>query len=515
MNTRLSLLSLAALGVAGVAGSCDCGAKPEPLPAGNLCGTGAIDGQDYAVDAEGTELVIAVHKQDAFGCGALHSHAVLATIAGFEYDLDSGAKGTVTITVPAKGLDPDDKDLRLKYLPDGENQELSEGDRSSIRGSVAEEVKADEFADLVFVLSDLTVLDGDGTAKLTSTIAGADSTVDVEYNAKKDGDDVTVTGTAIVDGAPHGIPRNALGFCVNPIMEVSFSVHLTPGTQECDVGGGDPDVFEPTFFDDQECGDVGFNVVYNDVIGPRCMGCHGGLLPDGSGNYRGGATVPLVEWEHFRFDSIRNQGAPLYETAHEYVNLPSGDPDVLSMPPAVVDNGPDGQSGTALPESTPMTAEEIALFNSWYAAGARNVQCADDVQKKVFTRTEPRADCNAAGAIHFTDPQPDNGDFAAADYFQSCIYCHATGDELQAPSAPPVATFDADSGTDVVDFAKGNADVTHPFYVTADGSPLSFWEAGVHRVEDQSMPTGGTDEANEDPALFAAYKAWVADGYCE
>ena len=507
---RLAALSLATAAVAASVGACDC-AGDEPLPAGNVCGTGAVSGTDYAVVADKSEVVLAVHKVDAFGCGALHSHMVHATVVGFAYDLDADAKGTVKITVPANGLDPDDPDLRAKYLPDGENQPLSDGDRQSIRGSVAEEVKADEFADLVFELSDLSTLDGDGTAKLKSTIAGADSTVDVSYSAKKDGDDVIVTGTAVIDGAPHGIPRNALGFCIDPALDLSFTVQLTPGTQECKVGGGAPNVFEEQFFDDTECGDVGFNAVYNDVVGPRCLGCHGGLLPDDSGQFRGGATVPLSDWRDFRVDTIRNPGAPLFEQAHTYVNLPSGDPLVLSMPPAVVN------ASNGLPESSPLTADEIALFNSWVDAGARDAQCDGDVAKTTFTKTAPRADCDAAGAIHRGDVQAEF-EASADDFLGNCLYCHSQGNELQVSYAPPIATYDADQGIDVVDSARGKADVTHPFYVTADGAPLSFWEAGVHRVLDGSMPTGASVEGNgiaaDDPA-FLAFRAWVEDGFCD
>lgn len=507
-------LFLAAAAVVTATSCADCGPVVEGLPPGNLCGVGQVDGVDYALAADGNEVVITVAKEDAFGCGALHSHVVLATVVAFEYDLKGDATGEVKITVPAAGLDPDDKDLRLKYLPDGENQELSDGDRQSIRGSVSEEVKASEFKDLIFTLKDLSTLDGDGTATLVSDIAGATSEVAVAYNAKKDGDDVTVSGTATIAGGPHGIPRNALGFCVSPDMDLSFTLTLTPGTQECKVGGDVVPPFEETFFDDTECGDVGYNVVYNNVVGPRCMGCHGGILADGSGNFRGGATVAFGDWRSFRVDSLRNPGAPLFQKAHEYVNLPSDDPEVLAMPPSA--SGESTALQDALLDATGAGAftTERELFNAWVAAGGRDAQCADDVEQTVFTRTEP-GDCLAATAITYEAAQADHADASAKDFFEgNCMYCHATGHPDAAPSAPPVGTYDAVTDTFTTNFVAGAAVATHPFYVTAAAAPLSFWEASVHRTNDGSMPTGSAIGGYEGDDGFEAFKAWVAAGYC-
>lgn len=522
MNRRVSFVSLAAFGAAAAFGACDCGTPPTDLPEGEICGTGAVDGTDYAVAAEGNEVVIAVHKNDAFGCGALHSHVVQATQIGFEYDLDSAGAGEVKITVPAAGLDPDDKALRLKYLPDGENQELSDGDRQSIRGSVAEEVKAEEFADLTFVLKELSTIDGEGTAKLVSTIAGADSTVDVNYTAKKDGDDVTISGTAVIAGGPHGIPRNALGFCVDPDMELSFTVTLTPGTQPCDIGGGAPEVFTPTEFPDDECGDVGFNVVYNNVIGPRCMGCHDGALPGDPTKLRGGATEPLAEWLDFRVDSKRNPGQPLYLTADAYVSHP--EVGGLTMPPLPAADGDGTPIATQLqPELLDRTGvpdaivSELDLWNAWIAAGARNAQCENDVEKKVFDHAPAGADCDDAAAIHFDTPADPADEFTSPRAFieGNCLYCHSNGNELQAPSAPAVGSFDADLGADIADFALGNAPITMGYYVAADGSPLTFWEAAVPRADDGSMYPDNVIHGFEGDPTFEQYKAWIAGGACE
>ncbi|HEY1101503.1 MAG TPA: hypothetical protein VGF99_21365, partial [Myxococcota bacterium] len=375
----LRAVSVVAAALAVSAAGCGgCDTPVDEVPAGvGVCGSGPVDGTDYKID--GGELVLKIARADAFGCGALHSHVVEAKQATFSWDLDSAAAGEVDIVVAAASLDPDDPTLRTKYLPDGENQPLSDSDRASIRGSVLEEVQAEAHPALTFKLTALSTLDGEGTATLTSTIAGADSDSAVAYTATKDGDVVTLHGTATIEGAPHGIPRNALGFCVDPAMGLEFTITLAPGTVACDEDVEEVPPYVQQEFPDDACGDVGFNVVYNHVIGPRCAGCHGATMPDDPTLYRGGATVPLFAWEHFRVDSFRNQGTPLYEKAHEYVNL---DPaEGLAMPP------PTGES-TTLQQILPVVsaggvdyATEQALFNAWVTVGqGRNTQCADDVE---------------------------------------------------------------------------------------------------------------------------------------
>ncbi len=522
---RLSSSVATAVVLAGLQGCSGCGDEPTP-PGGAVCGAGTVDGEDYKVDT--AELVITVAKADGFGCGALHSHVVLAKQATFSWELGADAAGEVAIVVGAAGLDPDDAALRKKYLPEGVNQPLSDGDRDSIRGSVLEEVLADEHPALTFVLKNLTTIDGEGTATLVSTIAGADSEVDVAYTATKDGDVVNLVGSAIIPGGPHGIPRNALGFCVDPNMGLAFTMALSPGTQTCDGTVEEVKPFVPTEFPDEACGDVGFNVVYNNVVGPRCAGCHGGTLPNDPSLYRGGATVPLFNWDHFRVDSVRNPGAPLYVKAHEYVGLDPNDVEVLSMPPS------------AFGEATPLQqlvepvviagvtyTTEKDLFDAWVTVGqGRNTQCADDVAKKTFglndgQRVEPG---DACGGLAYDTPQATHEGASAKDFFESrCMYCHANGDPGQAFSAPAVGTLvDADTGTYTTDFAAGNLEVTHPFYVDSDSTPLSFWEASIHRAEDGSMypgagvfddGTGRIVNAFEGPQ-FDAFKAWVAAGYC-
>ncbi|MDP2343224.1 MAG: hypothetical protein Q8O67_19860 [Deltaproteobacteria bacterium] len=516
-------LPTAVVAVAALAANCNCEPVIPPVVGGELCGTGQIDGVDHLVEAAGSELVIAVNRVDAFGCGALHSHVVLAPQATFTYALDAAGAGDVKIVVAAANLSPDDPDLRLKFLPEGENQALSDSDRATIATSVAEEVKSSDFSTLEFTFKGLSTLDGDGTATLESKIAGATSEAPVAYNVKKDGDKFTITGTATIDGAPHGIPRNALGFCVEKDMELHFTVVLAPGTTVCEGDVEDVPAFEPTFFPDEECGEVGFNVVYNEVIGPRCVGCHGGTFPGDADLLRGGATEPLSEWAHFRVDSVRNPGSPLFNKALEYVTLPTDQPDLLIMPPNGVD-------ANGLPETTalqdlaaPITiagttyTTELELFVAWAsdpASVGREVQCGTDVPLKNFGPRVVQGDCTAA-LIHYDTPDAVSGDTAKGFFESSCMTCHSSNDPANAPSAPPVGTTvgDPNNFEYLVDHALGAAAVTHPFYVDDAGDELSFWETSVHRIEDASMYPGAL-RGDLEGSGFDAFKAWVNAGYC-
>ena len=505
-------------------GCAGCGGGDQIAPGGKVCGTGSVDGTDYKIDS--SELVLTIARADAFGCGALHSHVVLAKQATFAWQLGADGAGDVEIIVAAVGLDPDDAALREKYLPEGENQALSDDDRNSIRGSVLEEVKAEEHPALTFTLKDLSTINGEGTARLVSVIAGEESTVDVRYTASKDGDVVNLRGSAVIDGAPHGIPRNALGFCVDPDMGLEFTIAMSPGVVACDGEVGEVPTFVPTPFPDADCGEVGFNVVYNTVIGPRCAGCHGATLPGNDQLLRGGATVPLYTWDHFRIDSVRNPGAPLYLKGHDYVNLDTTNPDVLAMPPSAT-----GESTGLQPLLPPITiagstyTTELELFNAWITRGqGRDAQCEGDVVKKTFglndgLRVEPGAGCDG---LAYDTPQAENDNQSAADFFVGCLSCHTKNDPSRAFSAPTVATMtDVENFVAVIDFADGELPVGHPFYVDSAGVPLSFWEASIYRTEDGSMSAGaGVFEqdgrlahGSEGPG-FQAFKAWVAAGYC-
>lgn len=494
------LLFVGALGFTAI-GACNCNTPSTPEP-GDVCGTGTIDGSPWAIDAAATRAVILVHRKPGAGCGIFHSHVVNAKVARVEYALDSGAPGdgTVKVTVAAAGLEPDDDKLREELLPEGENEPLSEGDRQSIRGSVAEEVLANEHPELVFTFSGLTAADGEGKAKLTAAIAGATSEEEATYTATRSAESIRVSGRARLDGAPFGMPRNSLGFCVEPEMDLVFELALVPVAEQTTCKGlTPPEEWTPTVFDDTTCAD---EVGYNDVraVAVRsCAGCHGGEL-------RLGATVPLVEWEDWRTDSLRNPDRPLYETAHTYVHL--APTEGLSMPPIDLEGEP---------MATPLTSEEVALFDAWVAGGARRDRCSGDPGLTTFPAADvAQKDCD--DAIHYASPDAD-GNTAQSFFNGYCVYCHqdAAG---SYPQVPQIGELD-DEGNPVVDEETGYArldpaaaaqGVLHPWYLGAGAAPLSFWEASVLRVEDHTMPPNPGDLGLETDPGFLQFKAWVLAG---
>lgn len=496
--TRSFGLLASSLVVAAV-GACNC--DPIDVPAGDICGSGTVDGTAYALDAAKSRFVIAVKRPNGNGaCGVFHSHVVDATQVESSFTVASAdaAASTLVVRVAAAGLVPDDPDLRAELLPEGENFPLSDGDRRSITGSVAEEVNpGNEFPILTFTVSGISATSGEGTATLTSDIAGATSDVETAYTITKEGENHIIKGTATLVGTPHGIPRNALGFCIDPNMLVSYELTMVPGAVTCDpLGEGEG--FEETFFDDQACAeDVGYNEAASVAV-RRCAGCHSEVP-------KLGATVPLVVWEDWRVDSIRNPGKPLYETAFEFVHL---DPaEGLSMPP----QPPDGEILT-----TDLTDDELALFDAWIDGGARNAACADDPgPPSIGPAIAENPDCSD----EYTAGNPGE---TAADFFTNyCAYCHLDNSPEQLYAGiPQITKLDGDGApiTDEVtlygalDFEKAAAAVSHPFYVNDDGQRTSFWVASLARVVDQSMPPLGAGDLSGDPS-FVAFEAWVNNGH--
>lgn len=497
MTRSLGLLALAT--VVAAFGACNC--DPIEVPAGDICGSGTVDGTAYALDAEKSRFVIAVKRPNGAGaCGVFHSHIVDATQveSSFTVAAANATSSALTVRVAAAGLVPDDPDLRAELLPEGENFPLSDGDRRSITGSVAEEVNpGGDFPILTFTVSGVSSTAGEGTATLTSDIAGASSDVETSYTITKEGANNIIKGTATLIGTPHGIPRNALGFCIDTNMLVTYELHLVPGAVTCDpLGDGTPFVEE--FFEDPACAeDVGFNEAAA-VATRRCAGCHSEVP-------KLGATVPLVVWEDWRVDTIRNPDRPLYESAFEFVHL---DPaEGLSMPP---------QPPGAEILSTDLTDDELALFDAWVDGGARNAACAADPDPfSVGPAIAENPDCSD----EYTAGNPGE---TAFDFFNnSCAYCHLDNSPEQFYAGiPQIAQLDDGgapitddvSGLAAIDFTKAAAAVTHPFYVNDDEARVTFWVASLARIADQSMVPGGMGDVSADPS-FQAFEAWVNNGH--
>jgi hypothetical protein len=487
-----------------LAGISDCTCQAPPVPGGEICGAGTIDGVSHVLDPARSRFVIVVSRLSGDGpCGVFHSHVInaKAVLGEFSVVATDPAASTMKVSVSAAGLDPDDPDLRLELLPEGANFPLSQSDRQSIRGSVAEEVKADEFPTLVFTASGITSTTGAGTATMTADIAGATSEIETTYTVTKDGGAQIITGTATLIGTPHGMPRAALGFCIEPAMQIHFELAMVPGAVQC-AGLVEGPAFQPTLFPDDACAEeVSYNEV-RDVAVRRCAGCHASTL-------RLGATVPLVDLDHWRTDSIRNQGVPLYLTAQEFIHL---DPaDGLSMPP----QPPDGEILT-----TDLTAGEIAIFDAWVADGARNVKCAADPgPTSLGPRIAPETTCSDEFNIG------DEADGSAKNFIEfNCAYCHLdrTGTYVGIPQLSDVddtgvPLIDPESGGEyaLIDFDIGASSLFHPFYVDDQGERVSFWQGSLARIADLSMPPAvgieGEPPFEGDPA-FAAFVAWVNNG---
>lgn len=499
---KRSLALLSATLVAAATSNCSC--DPVIPPSGEICGSGTVDAAPFALDATRSRFIIVVDRNEGGACGVFHSHVVNAGAVLGEFSVvaaDPGAS-TMKITVAAAALDPDDPELRLEFLPEGKNFALSDGDRSSIRGSVLEEVKGGEFPTLVFTVAGMTTTDGDGEATLTSEIAGGTSDVPTSYTVSKEGDAHLISGTATLDGAPFGIPRNALGICVNPIMAIHYELALVPGEVECE-GLGNAPVYAPTLFPDDACAeDVSYNEV-RDVAVRRCAGCHAEEL-------RLGATVPLVEFDDWRTDSIRNQGRPLYETAFDFVHL---DPaEGLSMPPQPTE-------GDIL--ATDLTPDEVAIFDAWVEGGARNTKCADDPGvSDIGPRIAPETTCsdefNQGDGVD--DDADGFGDNSARNFFEfNCAYCHVDATNFYA-GIPQVAQLDGDNavipdpitGNGLIDFDLGASAMFHPYYIDDTGQRASFWQASLARVADFSMPPVGA--GFEGDLSFDAFETWVNNG---
>lgn len=498
-RSLLSSSRAVVLGLLSALAGCNC--DPIEIPPGELCGSGTVDGTAYALDPAKSRFVIAVKRPNSGGaCGVFHSHVVDATQAEAAFNIVAAdaAASTLTINIAAAGLVPDDPELRAELLPEGESSPLSDGDRQSIKGSVAEEVNpGGEFPLLTFSVSGISATSGDGTATLTSEIAGATSEVATAYTITKEGETHIIKGSATLVGTPHGIPRNALGFCIDPNMLVTYELTLAPGAVTCDpLDGGEPFV-ETNFPDDACADDVGYNEVASVAV-RRCAGCHSEVP-------RLGATVPLVVWEDWRVDSIRNPGRPLYETAFELVHL---DPaEGLAMPPAP----PEGEL-----LATPLTPDELALFDAWVDGGARNEACADDPgPPSVGPAIAVNPDCSD----EFTAGEP--GETAADFFTNACAYCHLDNSPEQFYAGVPQISLLDEDGVPItdevtlygaIDFTKAAAAVGHPFYVNDAGARVSFWVASLARVLDQSMYPGGMGDVTAEPS-FQAFEAWVNNGH--
>lgn len=471
-----SLAATAAL--VAVAGSL-YSACPSPQPPGEVSfgGNGKLTrggaAADYHVDSS-SELLIAVHNDFSnFGCGFFHSHVVKAEAALLEFNLDDGnlAGSSIKATVASAGLNPDAPELRARF-DDMKDAILSDGDRNSIRASVLDQVEGAEHPLLTFDATNLSTADGEGTAQITANVAGQESTFTLNYTARTEGDNVIVEGTGILEGNPHGIPHGFAADCVIPQLDIVMKLVFAPGLDaNVSLPDGPEEYVQQNFPPaDDSCDDVaGFDKV-REVLGPKCMGCHGD-------NLILGATVPLIDFADYRVDSSSNRGKGLYETVKEFIELPESE--TRHMPPV--------ESGNA----NALTQDEIDLIVGWVDRGGKETTC-DFVPSVVeHVREENCGDINYESAPGFTNDVSGPREFLE----NTCIFCHdgsLYGDQ--------VSTFTS--------YAEGTGDALHSFYAESN---LNLFEASLQRMKDHSMPIGFEVEQDD----IDAFQAWIEAGYPE
>jgi hypothetical protein len=460
MKTQRTVLALALTALPFAA--CDCSPPDVPdVDIGQGDGVVVTDGEEeqYAVNPDESELIIVVENfADQFGCGLFHSHVVESTgfVSSFRIDRADAAGSTFSAVVPAIGLQPDSDELRTRFLPN--DPLLNDGDRSSIKVSVLENLQASDHPVLTFEASDLSTLDGEGTATVDVDIAGETSQIEMTYTVTEADGVFTIEGEGEIDGAPHGIPNGFASDCVSGLMDLHLKLVLEPGASD-NQGIGDAGVpeFVPTEFPyEGDCApDVAFDEVMQ-ILGPRCVGCH--MEPT-----RLGASIPLTEYDHFRVDTARTEGTPVYETIGEYIQLPATES--LHMPPL---------------ELSQLSTEELNTLVAWVEADAPDVRCDPDPPAP-FVHVEP-AEC---GTVIFDDV---DDEFIGA----FCSECHSA----TQTALPILDTYES-----------GLVTSEHPFY-----QPLNMWESSLVRLRDGSMPPQfGADFADDE--LAADFVEWVTQGY--
>jgi hypothetical protein len=180
-------------------------------------GTIVIDGtaQGYTLDAAASKLLIVIEKKTSVGCPSFfHSHVFEAGQLGLSFDIDEGdpAASTLTATVPARALIADDPANRALFDLT-RDEDVPAQFRGDIKTSGLSELNAETHPNLVFKVLTLDALaagaDGElpNTAEVEVEIAGAKSTIPMQFRYVTDGTTRTIIGEGILDGRQHGMPR--------------------------------------------------------------------------------------------------------------------------------------------------------------------------------------------------------------------------------------------------------------------------------------------------------------------
>ncbi|MEW5854660.1 MAG: hypothetical protein AB2A00_38145 [Myxococcota bacterium] len=476
---HLPTLALLALGSAGAQCPVMPGEDTFPPPQTGTSGAGVVrvDGTDrsYRVIPEESRLLLLVQKKSARACTFFHDHAVAARAVTYSFSLDRQAPGSSTLTarVAAAGLDPDEATSRDSF-PETAGTRMSERDRQDVRTNMLEQLDAAHHPELTFTARNLTTLEGAGQAEVTADIKGRTSVVPLQGVARWEGERLILDGTASLEGTPHDIPSGTFQDCIEPGMGMLLHVVLAPGEES---RGDEVDVvpdFHREFFPGQaDCGAVGFSDVARTFL-VRCGGCHAATPTHG-------ATVPLVTWEDFHYDTRMSPGRPLYLDVAERIL----DPGPRRMPP---------------PDATPLTSDEVARILAWVASGA---------ERRVCVAPGGPAPGGALPTVRAAAPRPPDGGSSSGSSCSPlgygdvqpilathCVSCHARG-------GPEVA---------LEDYEDGLLHVTHAAY-----QPLNRWQASLARMEDQSMPPSAAGDDDEEvprptAAEVARMRRWVELG---
>ena len=478
------------------------------------CGTATVGGTEksYALVGGESELLLLMKKGP--DCpGFFHSHIVNARAAIYEFSLnrDNPSASTLTARVFTAGLDNDDPADRARFS-ETSAQNLSGSDRNGARVSMLDEMEADQFAEMTFTATDMSTLEGTGTAPVVVNLKGRQSTITMQATAEWSGDRLTITGTAVLNGGNHNIPKNRTNQCMDANMDMQMKLVFEP-VENCEAttevpDGGPP--FAATFFPPQGvcAATTGFTTVDStvgmspgDVLNMRCGGCH-------TEPTHMSASISLVTWEDYRYDSERNPDTALMNTAVAFMRLDPFAAGSMVMPPLT--------SGVIMPE------DEIALVERWVQEGGHLAACDGSGMPepvgapRMYTPVAP-AVCGALGAPIWNDVKCFFGaeivgggvdpDCTGVTNGQHCAGCHAQG--------LPQVTLTTHQG--------GTPDGIHAFYrqvtgVRTDGGALypgiPLWQVAVARVEDGTMPPGlPRGDTVADSTQLDLLTRWVNAGF--
>ncbi|MEW5854520.1 MAG: YceI family protein [Myxococcota bacterium] len=422
---------------------------PPPQKGAGGSGTIRVDGveQAYRVVEDQSSLLLLVKKNEGDACSFFHHHAVAAQAVAYSFALDPAQPGSSTLTarVVAAGLDPDDASYREQF-PETAGSTMTDRERQDIRVNMLDQLDAANHPELTFTARNLSTLDGAGTADVTVDVKGRSSTLRMEATARWEDNRLIMEGAGVLDGTQHDIPVGTFKDCVNPSMGLKMRVVLEPGESSGTVpDAGVVEEFQRQFYPpDGDCGEVGYSEVRQTLL-VRCAGCH-------SNPPTQGATVPLMTWYDYRYDSVMSPGRPLY----------------LDVAERILDSG-----GRRMPPegATPLTTDEISRVLTWAATGGHMVACNDNGTPPGGSSGTPGTSSSSGGTSG--DPGAcDPVGYADVEPIVStwCTGCHRA-------DGPQVAL---DS------YEAGLQPTSHPAYQS-----LNRWQASAARMEDQSMPPGG------------------------